>query len=324
MLQPVVPILRDAQSVYMATHISPDGDAIGSSLGLAWALRALGKSCTVACADAVPAALAFLPGSEQMTNARPVDGQDIDVILVLDTGDLERLGSLHDKKAFACCRVVNIDHHLTNTRFGDVNIVDPQAAAVGEMIFDLIQMLGVALDTNMATCLLTALVTDTIGYRTPSTTPRTLTVAAALMEAGASLSDIVRQAFESRPLPVLRVWGHVLSTFTVEDGIAWACLSQQELKELAVRDDEVKGLVNVMRGTQDVVAAALMLEGVDGKIKVEFRSSGEVNVAEIAIALGGGGHRAAAGCLLPGPMSSARQRVLDTIRGHMPEPAARA
>lgn len=314
MIDSVCPILQRAHTIYIATHISPDGDAIGSALGLALALGVLGKRCTVACADPAPASVSFLPGSKMIVPQSPTTQ---DVIVVVDTGDTGRLGSLYTPQAFSRRTVINIDHHITNARFGTINIIDPQSAAVGEMIYLLVQALGVPLNSMIATCLLTAMVTDTIGFRTSSTTPRTLHAAAALMEAGAPLSDIVRQSFESRPLPVLRVWGSVLSSFQIRDGIAWAAVPIPVLQQFGVKENEIKGLVNVMRGTQGAIVAALLMESSDGNVKVEFRSNGHVNVADVAIALGGGGHRAASGCTLPGPLADAEQRTLAEIRKHI-------
>jgi phosphoesterase RecJ-like protein len=309
----VSPILKQAHSVYIGIHISPDGDAIGSALGLALALGAMGKRCTVACADPAPPSVSFLPGAKMIV-AQPPTTQD--VIVVLDTGDLTRLGTIYTPEAFSGRPVINIDHHLTNTRFGTVNIIDDQAAAVGEMIYMLLQALGAPLNRMIATCLLTGIVTDTIGFRTVSTTSRVLRTAADLVEAGASLTDIVQQSFENRPLPVLRVWGEVLSRFQVRDGIAWASIPKQILLQFDVKEDEIKGLVNILRGTQGVTVSALLIESADGSVKAEFRSNGHVNVADVAIALGGGGHRAAAGCVLAGPLADAEQRALAEIHRH--------
>ncbi len=306
----VCPVLLHAHTVYIATHVSPDGDAIGSSLGLALALGALGKRCTVACADPAPPPVSGLPGAKMIV-AHPPSNQD--VIVVLDTGDVSRLGSLYTPESFSGRPVINIDHHLSNTRFGTINIIDAQAAAVGEMVHTLVVAMGVPLNSMIATCLLTAIVTDTIGFRTSSTTPNVLRTAAALMEAGASLTDIVQQSFESRPLPVLRVWGDVLSNFHARNGVAWATISRQLLELHGVKDDEIKGLVNILRGTQGIVVSALIMESTDGTVKVEFRSNGQVNVAAIAIALGGGGHRAASGCTMKAPLAEVEQRVLDEI-----------
>jgi phosphoesterase RecJ-like protein len=309
----ICPILQSADTIYIATHISPDGDAIGSSLGLALALGAMGKRCTVASADPAPPSLSFLPGAKLMV-AHPPTNQDL--IVCLDTGDTSRLGALYTPQAYSGRPVINIDHHLTNTRFGTINVIDPQAAAVGEMVYMLVQALGVSFNSMIATCLLTAIVTDTIGFRTSSTSPRVLRAAADLMEAGASLADIVQQSFESRPLAVLRVWGEVLSAFQVRDGIAWASITRRVLQQYSVKEEEIKGLVNILRGTQGVAVSALLMESADGNVKAEFRSNGHVNVASIAIALGGGGHRAASGCVLSGPLAAAEERVLAEIRKH--------
>jgi len=313
-LQSVVSLVRKAHSIYIATHIGPDGDVIGSALGLFWALTALGKICTVACADPIPASLAFLPGSEGIVSVPP-SGQDL--IIVVDTADLDRLGSLYNESAFNSVPVINLDHHITNVNFGSTNIVTPQAAAVGEMVYDLLLRLDVPVDKRIATCLLTAIVTDTIGFRTTSTTPHTLRLAATLTEAGAPLSYIVEQAFESRPLPVLRLWGQVLSSFQINDGVAWASIPNHTLLRYDLKEDEVTGLVNFLRGTQGAQVAVLLMESTNGTIKVEFRSNGKVNVANVAATLGGGGHPAAAGCTMAGPLAEAERRALAEVRRHV-------
>jgi phosphoesterase RecJ-like protein len=310
----VVSVLQSASTVYVATHAAPDGDAIGSALGLAWILRSAGKQCTVACSDPAPPSLRFLPGSEAIESRRP---EAEDVLVVVDAGDLSRLGDLYVAEAFKGRPLIDIDHHLSNTRFGTLNIIDPQAAAVGEMIYNLAAALNVTLNPVIATCLLTAIVTDTIGFRTSSTTAQTLRVAAALVDAGAPLYEIVQQSFDNRPLPVLRIWGKVLSSFQISDGIAWASVSQDMLKAEGVKEEEIKGLVSLMRGTQGVLVSALLMETPEGDVKVEFRSDGKVNVADIATVLGGGGHRAASGCTLPGPLVEAERRALDEVRRHL-------
>jgi phosphoesterase RecJ-like protein len=310
----VASILQGAHSFYIATHLSPDGDAIGSTLGLYWALTSTAKQCTLACNDAVPSSLRFIPGAAKFV-VEPPAGQD--VIVVLDTGDVSRLGTIYRRGAFDGRTVINIDHHLSNTRFGTINWVDPQASSVGEMVFGLVRLLGVAPDRAIATSLLTALVTDTMGFRTASTSAATLRVAAELVEAGAPLAEIVQQAFESRPLPVLRVWGWVLDRFTIADGVAWAAIPASVMSAHGVSEDDTRGLVNILRGARGVSVAALLMESGDGRVKTEFRSNGTVNVAEIAMSLGGGGHRAASGCTLAGPLGGAEQRVLAEIRKHM-------
>ena len=314
MLESVCPILQRATTVYIATHISPDGDAIGSALGLSWALCALGKQCTVACNDPASPSLSFLPGSQTIVKRLPSSEE---VIVVLDTGDAPRLGAVYSPEAYTGRTVVNIDHHLSNTRFGTVNVIDPAAASVGEMVYSLVVALGIPINATIATCLLTAMVTDTMGFRTPSTTSQTLRIAATLVEAGAPLSAIVRQSFENRPLPVLRMWGEVLSTYSVQDGVAWATIPNRLMQRYGVAEDDIKGLVSVLRSTQGVLVSVLIMEGAGSVVKAEFRSDGKVNVATIAMALGGGGHRAASGCTVPGPLAAAEQRILNAVRKNL-------
>jgi phosphoesterase RecJ-like protein len=313
-LESVCSILQRATSVYIATHIFPDGDAIGSALGLSWALSALGKQCTVACNDPASPSLSFLPGSQTIVRRLPASE---DVIVVLDTGDPTRLGAVYAPEAYAGRTVINIDHHLSNSRFGTVNIVEPSTASVGEMVYGLVLALGVSVDATIATCLLTAMVTDTIGFRTPSTTPQTLRIAATLVEAGAPLSEIVRQSFENRPLPVMRMWGEVLRAYSVQDGVAWAAIPSRLMKRYGIAEDDIKGLVNVLGSTQGVLVSVLIMESDDSVVRAEFRSDGKVNVATIATALGGGGHRAASGCTVAGPLAAAEERILSEVRRNL-------
>lgn len=318
-MESIASYIARAQSIYIVTHISPDGDAIGSTTGLYWALAALGKSCTMACASPVPASLLFIPGSDRFTS-RPPDAPDL--IISLDSSDHYRLGSAYSLSAFSAAPVINIDHHVTNTGFGLLNVVEPQAAATGEIIFDLVRGLGVPLDETIATCLLTAIITDTIGFRTINTTPKTIHVAAALVEAGGPLAKIVQAVFDTRPLAVTRLWGEVLTTFRLEDGVAWAAISRSMLQRYGVQEDDVKGLVNFLRSTEGVQVAVLLMETPEDAVKCEFRSNGLVDVSQVATALGGGGHRAAAGCTLAGPLAAATQQALAGVRKQMALPAA--
>ncbi|MHB1414764.1 MAG: DHH family phosphoesterase [Chloroflexota bacterium] len=187
-----VRLLRESQRVAILSHINPDGDTLGSALALSHGLRQLGKRTVIFCPDSLPANLAFLPGYEEIQT----DGglpEDLDLIAFVDASDTGRHGrlSIRNRDVPPHVRLLNIDHHQTNDYFGEVNFVDPDAAATGEQIYDILQALQVAIDLPIATCLLTALVTDTQGFRTANTTSRTLAIAARLREMGAPLSTIV-------------------------------------------------------------------------------------------------------------------------------------
>lgn len=311
----IVNYLLTAQRLLLITHVVPDGDALGSTLGLAWGLRQLGKTVTLACAGPINSGLQFLPGVEAFLPHAPVD--HFDQIVVLDSGDLSRIGDVYQPALFQSAPVINIDHHVTNTRFGDENWVDDTASSVSEMIHDLLPGLGVHLDARIATCLLTGLVTDTLGFRTSSTSPRTLRAAADLMAAGAPLYDIVEAVFGRKSLNLVRLWGRILSTFHNEAGVVWAVVPETVFQEYGVSEDDVKGLASFLRGTDGTEVAILIMEAGGGKVKVEFRSAGRVDVSAVAASLGGGGHRVASGCTLIGSLAEAEARSLAAVRQAM-------
>ena len=259
----------------------------------------------------VPVSLAFIPGSQEVVGA--LSGR-YDLILVLDCSDLDRLDKMYTAQVFADTPLINIDHHITNTNYGAINWVDASAASTAEMTLALVQSLQVSLDRDIATSLLTGITTDTLGFRTSSTTAHTLRSAADLMDAGASLPDIVELVYNAKPLGVARIWGEALRDLQAQDGLVWTSVTQAMLRTYATDPDEVKGLVSFLRGTQGTDIAVLFIENGEGRIKVEFRASRRADVADIAARLGGGGHRAAAGCTLPGPLASAQQRVLAEVR----------
>jgi phosphoesterase RecJ-like protein len=301
-----------ARRILVVSHVNPDGDAIGSLTGLGLALRSLGKSVTMACPTSpLPASLTFVPGSDEIVSAR---NGPYDLIIVLDSSGLDRVERLYDAEIFSRVPVINIDHHVTNANFGGVNWVDANAAAASEMVLALVQSLGVRLDAAIGTCLLTGITTDTLGFRTSSTTSRTLRSAADLMDAGASLPDIVEQVYNAKPLGVARVWGEALGLLEAENGLVWTSITGDLLARYQTEAEEVKGLVSFLRGTQGTDIAVLFVENGDGRVKVEFRASRRASVAELAARLGGGGHRAAAGCTVAGPLDVARRRVLGEAR----------
>lgn len=308
-------LIRRAQRLLLVAHINPDGDTIGSALGLAWALRALGKECTVACAGPMPAYLGFLPGYADFRSE--VSGR-YDLILGIDFSSPDRMGAVYQPAVFAHTPLVNIDHHRTNTRFGTLNIVEMETASTAEIVFALLQAWGLPITPAIALCLLTGIFTDTQGFRTPSTTPQSLGVAIQLLEAGASLPTLVEAVYNRKSPQTLRLWGQALSDFrsfpSPAGNVVWASVTQDMLRRNNVAEDEVQGLVSFLRGTVGTAVAVLFVESPDGKVKVEFRSAPAVDVSGIAFSLGGGGHRNAAGCTLPGPLAAVEERVLAAVR----------
>lgn len=301
--------IRQANRVYAVCHRSPDGDAVGSLLGLGWGLKALGKSVTLACADPVPGNLAFLPGSRQIV-ARPPEDEEL--IIVVDSGSLDHLGAVYDEAAFRGKGLIVIDHHASNPGFADVNVVDPQAAAAAELIFDLVRGLEVPIDERIATCLLAGIVADTRGFQTSSTSVRSVALTAELMQAGAALPEILWQVFSNRSFATLCLWGKALNAIRRSDRIAWTIVTQEMLQECGATLQDLGDLVNLLV-TRDTDMGILFKESSDHSVRVSLRAATGLDVSSIASHFGGGGHPQAAGFRVEGSIAEAEKQVLEVV-----------
>ncbi len=307
-----VHLLQGARHIFAAAHIDPDGDAIGSLLGFAATLRHLGKKVTVALADPVPWRFEDLVGASDVQAEGPTSQHD--VLVSLDASELSRLGAVLTPDVIGGRPLLMIDHHVTNSRFGTVNVLDPTAAATAEIVYFLSLALGVVPDQPTATALLTGIVTDTLGFRTTSTTPRTLEVAQALMHSGADLATIAQRAFNSQSFASLQLAAEALAAMQMDDGVLWAELPQTTLRRLGIGPGEHAGIVSLLNSVKEARIAVIFREKADGRIDVSMRSKPGISLAPVAAALGGGGHPQAAGTTLPPPMSTARATVLAALR----------
>jgi len=299
-------LIRNVGSVWLGCHIFPDGDAIGSTLGLMWGLRQLGKRCVPACQDSVPSQFSFLSGASEFTARTP---RDEDLIIVLDCGSLDRIGSLYDRTRFERVPVINIDHHITNTGFADVNLVQNRSATV-EIIYALLLRLGAKITKDIATCLLSGLSTDTRSFRTSNTTVDTLRIATALMEAGADLAEISHQIYDHMPFSMAGLFGRALGVAKLRGRIAWTEITRAMMREMNVTQDGARGVVSFLASTREADVGIVFRENGHGKIDVEMRSVPGVDVSQVALSFGGGGHSQAAGCSLPGEIKEIEERVL--------------
>lgn len=305
--------LRRARRVLALCHVDPDGDAIGSLLGLGWLLRALPAppAVTLACADPVPPTLTYLPGVAAITAAPPSGPWDL--VMCLDASDAARLGAIFAPETYAPALVAVIDHHITNLRFGDLNYVDPSCAATAQIVVELADALGVPIGPEAATCLLTGLVTDTLSFRTTNTTPAVLAAAARLAEAGGNIADITNRALNRRPLKVMRLWGQALSRLHFDRGVLWTEVTPAMRAAAGVTNNDNGSLVSHLITAEEACIAAVFNEQADGQVEINLRARQGYNVATIALALGGGGHPQAAGCTLPGPLTDVQARVLPLL-----------
>jgi phosphoesterase RecJ-like protein len=234
-------------------------------------------------------------------------GQDLeaDLLVILDVADLERTGMRLDRPSLRDVPTVNIDHHVTNTAFAAINIVDPSAVATSEIIFDVISELGVDIDHDIAVCLLTGIVTDTQGFRVAATTPRTMRIAAELMEHGAPLGEICDEVFKTKPASSLKLWGLALGGVQQRGPIVFAELRPWMLAEAGVGMEESEGLVNLLASVRDAQVTVLFKEVAEEGVRISVRTSSKVNAAGICEYFGGGGHARAAGCSIPLPLAEA-------------------
>ena len=306
----VAAVLRDAQRIVTVGHIGPDGDALGSALGLAMAARSVGKDATATFGEpfAVPDQLRFLD-LDALARVGDIEG-DIDVLVACDTAAPERLGSAA-VLAERAKTVVVIDHHLSNGGFGDVVLVDATAAATAQLVFQLIERLGWPLDPASATALYTGVVTDTGRFQYSSTSPETHRVASRLLEAGVAPEVVGQHVYEEAKFGYLKVAGAVLgrAELDADRRLVWSVMTIGDLAAAGVAYLDTDGLIDVLRLAEESDVACLLKQVDDAVWKGSLRSRGRVDVAAIAAGFGGGGHHNAAGFTHRGAAEEAVARV---------------
>ena len=294
--------LHEHQTFLLATHEHADGDGLGSLLALHLGLSARGKRSVALIPDALPARYEFLPGSDLVHTGPPAgDEASAEVAVVLDCDSLSRVAGLRDAVA-ACPLVINLDHHTNDEPFGDLLLVDPAAAAVGELLYELFTVADWPLDSAIATCLYCAVGTDTGFFRFGNTSPAALRVAAALVEAGADPRDIAERAGTRRSLPAARLLGRALASVqtAVEGRIVAAVLTQSDFAAAGAAAPDTEGIIDQLKVIEAARAALLMREEAPAQWRVSLRAETAGDMAAVARRFGGGGHRAAAGCTIEG------------------------
>ncbi len=290
-------MIRQAGNILAVTHVGPDGDAVGSLTAVGQILQQMGKPVTLMCDDDVPERFRYLPLAGQVQ--RPLDEKHrCDLLIAVDCGDEQRMGQSFARLASRPPAVINIDHHITNTNFGDVNVVDTTAVSTTEILYDLFAGAGLTLNRGLAISLLTGLVTDTLGFRTASTSAKTLKIASALVDAGADLPLITQQGLALKKPSTILLWRYGLEHMRLEDGLAWTAITAAEREAAGFNGASSNGLSNLLADIEGVAMGVVLMEVGDGRIRVGFRSRPPYDVAQVAMNLGGGGHTNAAGCML--------------------------
>lgn len=295
----------------IAGHVSPDGDALGCVLALTHALRAMGKSVTPLSVDGVPEIYRWLPGSEWI--ARTADGP-FDLAILCDAGTPDRVGDVGELARTAGDTIV-IDHHASESAFGRVRVVNPRAAATGEIVYSLLRHMRVPFSKDIADCLLCAIVTDTGSFRFMNVTSSTFRVAAALMRYGACPAAISELVFETRSLASLKLLGRALDALQITpDGrISWSVLTAKDFHELGASDEDTEGIVTHVRAVRGTDVGVLLRELPEGGVRVSLRSRRDTDVSAIAERFGGGGHVSAAGCTLKTGLHEATISILSAL-----------
>lgn len=313
-VQRIIEKVRQAQSICVVGHIRPDGDCIGSQLGLTLALRSLGKDAVCWNQDPLPQKLTFLDPDKVVTASK--SGRHFDCVISTDAASYERLGKVgeHIKNRDF---FINIDHHGSNTRFADINWISPCDPSSGELIFRLLKWAKWPITPAIANCLFTAVSTDTGSFQYPSTLPSTYHTAAELVQRGAELGRICHEVYQSYPLSRVRLLRHVYNSFRLshDDQIAYLWLKQADYARTGASPADSEGLIDHIRDIEPVVVACVFEELEPDVIRVSLRSKTEqVNVSAILQLFGGGGHPAAAGARILGKPLAVQRRVLQAIR----------
>jgi phosphoesterase RecJ-like protein len=294
-----------AERVLLVTHIRPDGDAVGSLIGMGLALQQSGRQVQMVIEDGVPSEFRFLEGSPQVV--RKPEGS-FDLVGLVDCSDLERAGkSLKDWPE----PDVNIDHHYTNRDYAKVNLVDSQAVATAEIVADLLPVLGLKLTKPVAAALLTGLVTDTIGFRTSNVTPKAMRLAAELMETGVDLSELYRRLLINRSLEAVRLWGAGLTKVERQDRLVWTTLTRLDREAVHYPGRDDADLINILAAIEDVDISIIFVEQSNGSVKVSWRAQPGFDVSQVALSFGGGGHAAASGAEISGSLAEVQAAVLE-------------
>ncbi|HLB88533.1 MAG TPA: bifunctional oligoribonuclease/PAP phosphatase NrnA, partial [Terriglobales bacterium] len=309
MLKEVLKHIEQRNQFLLTSHARPDGDAIGSALACRQILRAMGKEAEVVLRDGVPRVYRPLPFADKVVQADRVNGAyEAAIILECDSIQRTRLEGLEERF------LISIDHHLSGRPFANVNWIDPTAVATAEMVYCLAREAGVKISPEIATCLYTAVLTDTGSFMFEGTNERTFTLARELVLAGANPAHCARNVYFGHSTAKMRLLGAALSTLHRAGPLAWTSVSQEQMESCHAKEEDCEGLVNYVLSIHDVEVAAFFRELPDGRYRVSLRSKGGLNVAAVAERFGGGGHQCASGCSLDGPLPVATALILAQLR----------
>lgn len=312
----IADILRSARSIALVSHVRPDGDAVGSLLGLALSLRLLGKTVYPILEDGVPDNLAFLPHTDLVTKPGSDPLMDLDLAVALDTATHERIGEGCMFVLSGAAKLVNIDHHGSNPGYGDLFHIDSREPAVGQIIYKLLRETGLPMDDAVRQHLFAAISTDTGSFQFACTTADSHRIAAEMMDAGLDIATLCRSLYHTYPKRRLQLLQALLNEmkFTAGDRVVSWILTQKLMDEVGVQSGDTEGLIDTLRAVDSVISAVIFEEVTGGRIRVSARSKDtRLNVASICALFGGGGHAMAAGARIKGTAAEASAKFLAAL-----------
>jgi phosphoesterase RecJ-like protein len=305
-------LINTSEKIVVVSHLRPDGDAVGSLLSLSLSLASSGKTVFPILADGLPYRFKLLPGSDLVNKDLPPLW---DLLICVDCADFERTGL--EKEILQRTPVVNIDHHPTNTTFGNLNYVDPHAAAAVEIVYDIIRLLNLPEDRDIRNNLMAGLLADTIGFRTANVHPGTLRIAADLLDQGADLSELYEYVLNQRTFSAAKYWGLGLEKVQQLGQLVWASLTLADRKISGYSENDDADLINFLSTIEDTNVTVLFIEQPEGKVKISWRARDGIDVAVLAERFGGGGHKPAAGAMVEGSLLEVQDEVLSATTAYM-------
>ena len=308
--QKISSLLSQYSKPLILSHTRPDGDAIGSVIGLYLALQKKGKKPQMVIIDGVPKKFNFLHGTDQIN--RSIKG-DFDLVITVDCADKKRVAYPSELPDIQ----LNIDHHITNEFFAESNLVIPEQPATAAILAEYLPIWGFDIDENIANALLMGMVTDTIGFRTSNVTPEFLRLAADLMKRGADLSTVYQEALTSQTIPASIIWGNALSRIKNEGNLAWTTITLEDRVNASYQGNDDADLTNHLSSLENIDIQVLFNEGKDGKVKVSWRSNAKYDVSQLATQFGGGGHPPAAGAEIEGNLETVVPLVIGETKFFM-------
>jgi phosphoesterase RecJ-like protein len=303
--------INNAKTALIVSHVDPDGDSIGSMIALGIVLEKLGIEVALYSQDGVPRTYRFLPGIEKVKN-KVTQNQHYDLLIAVDSSDIRRLGDKIEPRNIAKL-IVNIDHHIDNTKYGDINCVQ-KSSSTAELVYEIIKFLKIKIDRQVAENLYVALITDTGNYRYENTTAETFIMAQDMLKAGVDTHALTTRIYDNKSVAGIRVQAKALTTLEISPDrkVAWAVVTQKMMESVGAKGEDLIGLVDQIRSVEGIEVAVLFREE-NGKVKVNLRSKEDISVSEIAKKFGGGGHLKAAGTTIDGDIQKVKHQVISEI-----------